>query len=207
MQPDSGGSAPQLRQRTLVLASSSPHRKSLLERLRYPFVTASPEIDESHFDGEPGGQLVVRLALAKARKLAPQYPDAVIIGSDQAALLEDRILAKPLTVEHAEEQLRCASGRRLLFMTGLCVLDAATGRAETVCEPYAVQFRSLSDEEIRNYVRLEQPLDCAGSFKSEGLGIALCERFEGDDPTALIGLPLIQLTRLLVSAGINVLAT
>jgi MAF protein len=191
--------------RTLVLASSSPYRRELLERLGWPFVTADPGVNEAAEVGESAAMLVTRLAKAKARALASRYPQSVIIGSDQMAVLDGVALGKPGTSERAERQLREASGRRVEFLTGLCVLEAATGASAAVCEPYAVHFRELSDAEIRNYVRLEQPLDCAGSFKSEGLGVALFERFEGNDPTALIGLPLIQLTRLLRQFGVDVL--
>jgi MAF protein len=191
--------------RTLVLASSSPYRRELLERLGWPFVTADPGVNEAAEVGESAAMLVTRLAKAKARALASRYPQSVIIGSDQMAVLDGVALGKPGTPERAERQLREASGRRVEFLTGLCVLEAATGASATVCEPYAVHFRELSDAEIHNYVRLEQPLDCAGSFKSEGLGVALFERFEGNDPTALIGLPLIQLTRLLRQFGVDVL--
>jgi MAF protein len=190
---------------TLVLASSSPYRRALLERLGWPFVTADPGVNEAAEEGENAAMLVTRLAKAKARALASRYPQSVIIGSDQMAVLDGVALGKPGTPERAERQLREASGRRVEFLTGLCVLEAATGASATVCEPYAVHFRELSDAEIHNYVRLEQPLDCAGSFKSEGLGVALFERFEGNDPTALIGLPLIQLTRLLRQFGVDVL--
>jgi MAF protein len=190
---------------TLVLASTSPYRRALLERLGWPFVTADPGVNEAAEEGENAAMLVTRLAKAKARALASRYPQSVIIGSDQMAVLDGVALGKPGTPERAERQLREASGRRVEFLTGLCVLEAATGASATVCEPYAVHFRELSDAEIHNYVRLEQPLDCAGSFKSEGLGVALFERFEGNDPTALIGLPLIQLTRLLRQFGVDVL--
>lgn len=193
--------------RTLVLASTSPYRRALLERLGYPFLTVNPGVEEVPQEGESAARMVTRLAETKARALTCQYPEAVIVGSDQMAVLDGVALGKPGTGEHAERQLREASGRRVDFLTGLCVLDAASGAAATVCEPYAVHFRTLTAAEIRNYVRLEKPYDCAGSFKSEGLGIALFERMEGDDPTALIGLPLIQLTRLLRQVGIDVLAS
>jgi len=192
--------------RTLVLASTSPYRRALLERLGYPFLTVNPGVEEVPEQGESAARMVIRLAEAKARALASRYPQAVIVGSDQMAVLDGVALGKPGTAERAERQLREASGRRVVFLSGLCVLDAASGAVATVCEPYAVHFRTLNAAEISNYVRLEQPYDCAGSFKSEGLGIALFERMEGDDPTALIGLPLIQLTRLLRQVGIDVLA-
>lgn len=194
-----------LPQRTLVLASSSPYRRELLRRLGWPFISVSPEIDETPRDGESPAQLVLRLAQAKALRLRPQFPEAVIVGSDQAAVLDGKILGKPYTTEGAEQQLRAASGRCVQFLTGVCVLDGASGVAHTDSESYSVWFRHLTEHEIRNYVRLEQPLDCAGSFKSEGLGITLFERLEGRDPTSLIGLPLILLSRLLRKAGIDVL--
>jgi septum formation protein len=202
----SGAAAAPARARQLVLASSSPYRRALLERLGWPFVTASPAIDEAPDPGEAPEALVRRLAEAKARRLAPDFPDAVIIGSDQIAVLDGIALGKPETEERAERQLRAASGRRVEFLTGLCVLDSLSGLSDTVCEPYAVHFRALTDAEIRRYIQRERPLDCAGSFKSEGLGIALFERFEGDDPNALIGLPLIRLAAMLRSVGIDVLA-
>jgi MAF protein len=192
--------------RTLVLASSSAYRRQLLSRLQRPFATAAPEIDETPREGESPHELVTRLAETKARKLVGAFPNAVIIGSDQMAILDGVALGKPGTVERAERQLRAASGRRVEFLTGLAVLDSASGFCEVACEPFAVHFRALSDAAISNYVRREQPLDCTGSFKSEGLGIALFERFEGDDPNALIGLPLIRLTTMLRQFGIDVLA-
>ncbi len=207
MKTDSAPDATAANARTLVLASSSPYRWALLKRLGYPFLAASPGLKEVPEEGESAVRMVTRLAEAKARALASRYPGSVIIGSDQVAVLDGVALGKPGTPERAERQLRGASGRRVDFLTGLCVLDAASGAAATVCESYAVHFRTLSGTEISNYVRREQPYDCAGSFKSEGLGVALFERMEGGDPTALIGLPLIQLTRLLRQFGIDVLAS
>ncbi|MGQ0658416.1 MAG: Maf family protein [Chromatiales bacterium] len=192
--------------RLLVLASSSPYRRALLERLRLPFIVAAPRIDEIERPGERPRELVQRLAEAKAQALEALHPDALIIGSDQVATLDGEVLVKPGTLERACEQLSRASGRRVEFLTGLCVLDGNTGVREVICEPYAVHFRRLSLAEIQAYVDREQPVDCAGSFKSEGLGIALLERMEGDDPTALVGLPLIQLTRLLGRQGMGVLS-
>lgn len=200
-EPDAKAAGP----RALVLASTSPYRRALLERLGYPFLTANPGLEEVPEEGESAARMVTRLAEAKARALASRYPGALIIGSDQMAVLDGVAFGKPGTPERAERQLREASGRRVDFLTGLCVLDAASGTAATVCVPYSVHLRTLSEPEISNYVRREQPHDCAGSFKSEGLGIALFERMEGGDPTALIGLPLIQLTQLLRRFGIDVL--
>ncbi len=189
----------------LVLASTSIYRRELLNRLGLSFVTAAPEIDESSQHDESPQQLVRRLAEAKARAVAEQYPDALIIGSDQVATVAGRILGKPGGHEQAMEQLRLASGKRLQFITGLCLLNARTGVAQVEVVPFTVVFRVLDDRQIENYLRREQPYHCAGSFKSEALGIALCERFDGEDPNALIGLPLIRLIHMLEKEGINVI--
>jgi septum formation protein len=189
----------------LVLASTSIYRKELLNRLGLPFVTAVPEVDESAEPGEAPRQLVRRLAEAKARAVAAQHPDALIIGSDQVATVAGRILGKPGGHEQAVAQLRLASGKRLQFLTGLCLFNARTGMAQVEVVPFTVVFRALDDRQIENYLRREQPYHCAGSFKSEALGIALCERLEGEDPNALIGLPLIRLIHMLEKEGINVI--
>lgn len=181
----------------LVLASSSPYRRAVLEKLRLPFTTASPNIDETSFSGESAEPLVLRLAQAKARAVAVSHPKALIIGSDQVAVLGDKILSKPLTHANAQQQLRTASGKRVTFLTGLCLLNSASGHLQTICSPYQVHFRKLSDAQIERYLLQELPYDCAGSFKSEGLGICLFERLEGDDPNSLIGLPVIELIRML----------
>lgn len=191
--------------RHLVLASTSPFRRELLGRLGLAFETAAPETDETPCPGEQPQHLVTRLAEAKARAVASCFSDSVIIGSDQVACLDGAVLGKPGTRERAIAQLRGASGRAVDFFTGLCVLDAATGDAWTVLEPFRVHFRKLSDEQIAHYVDRETPFNCAGSFKSEGLGIALFRRLEGDDPNALVGLPLIRLTDMLDQVGIPVL--
>lgn len=191
--------------RTLVLASTSPYRQELLTRLGLPFETASPEIDESRHEGEDPEEFVQRLSLAKAKAVAGKYPDALIIGSDQVATLDDTILGKPGTHERAMKQLKAASGRSVTFLTGLSLYDSATGRSHTVCEPFRVKFRHLTEEEIDDYLRREEPYDCAGSFKSEGLGIALFSLTDGEDPNSLIGLPLIQLVSMLLENGIHVL--
>lgn len=191
--------------RSLILASTSPFRRELLGRLGLPFDTVAPDVDESPIPNEKPEQLVIRLAEAKARAAAARHPDALIIGSDQVASLDGRILGKPGTRERAIKQLRDASGRRVDFFTGLCVFDSATGKSRSLCEPFSVWFRTLSDKQIEHYVERESPFNCAGSFKSEGLGIALFERLEGDDPNALIGLPLIRLVSLLAESGIEVL--
>ena len=189
----------------LVLASTSVYRKELLNRLGLPFTTATPDIDESRNPGESPEQLVSRLAEAKARATASQLSDAHIIGSDQVAVYGDQILGKPGNFERAFTQLKLVSGKRLQFLTGLCLLNSRTGIAQVEVVPFSVIFKQLSNEQIENYLHREEPYHCAGSFKSEGLGIALCEAFEGDDPTALIGLPLIRLTRLLEKQGVTII--
>jgi septum formation protein len=191
---------------TIVLASTSSYRRALLERLKLPFVTASPEVDEARGPDEPATVLVVRLAEAKARAVAGTYPQALIIGSDQVAVIDDDILGKPGDRERAIEQLTRASGKTVVFYTGLCLFNAATGRCRTICEPFRVCFRHLTTAQIAGYVDRERPFDCAGSFKSEGLGIALFERLDGDDPNALVGLPLIRLVGLLAAAGVDILS-
>jgi MAF protein len=187
----------------LVLASTSPFRRELLARLGLPFETAAPDVDEQRQDQEPPRALVQRLAEAKARAVAERFPTALIIGSDQVACLDGQVLGKPGTRERAIEQLQAASGREVVFETGLCLYDAARDQAQVCCETYRVRFRELSDAEIAGYLEHEQPFGCAGSFKSEGLGIALFEEMEGADPTSLIGLPLIRLTALLRGAGLD----
>jgi len=187
----------------LVLASSSPFRSALLARLGLPFTTASPRVDESPHPGEAPQVLVLRLAQAKARAVVPDFPDALIIGSDQVACIDDQVLGKPGDRQRAIDQLERASGRCVMFQTGLCLLNAVTGRAQTLVEPFRVHFRPLTRARIEAYLDLEEPYNCAGSFRSEGLGIALFERLEGDDPSALIGLPLIRLVTLLASEGLD----
>ena len=187
----------------LVLASTSVYRKQLLQKLGLPFDTAAPDVDESPLDDETPQQLVMRLAEAKARAVASQFPNALIIGSDQVAVIDDDILGKPGNFENAVNQLRAAAGKQVDFKTGLCLYNSASGNGQTSCETYSVVFRHLSEEQIKSYVRREQPYDCAGSFKSEGLGIALFERLMGEDPNTLVGLPLIALIRMLEKEGIN----
>ena len=187
----------------LVLASSSPFRRELLARLGLSFLCDSPDIDESRQDGESAEALVQRLALEKARAVAGRHPGALIIGSDQVAVLGDgSILGKPGSVDKAIAQLERASGSSVTFLTGLCLYNAGSGQHQLCCEPFRVHFRPLSRAAIESYIRKEQPLNCAGSFKSEGLGITLFRRLEGDDPNALIGLPLIRLTGMLAGEGI-----
>ena len=190
----------------LVLASTSPFRRELLARLGLPFETAAPDIDESPQPEESAQGLVLRLAESKARAIAARYADALIIGSDQVASIGGNLLGKPGDRAHAIAQLAAASGRTALFRTGLCLLDAASGRAQVHCEPFKVHFRTLTQAQIAHYVDRERPFDCAGSFKSEGLGITLFERLEGADPNALIGLPLIRLVDMLANEGVDVLA-
>jgi septum formation protein len=187
----------------LVLASSSPFRRELLEKLGLTFLCDSPDIDESPLAGETPEALVQRLALEKARAVAARHPGALIIGSDQVAVLEDgSIVGKPGSEEAAVAQLQRASGSSVTFLTGLCLLNATSGDHQLCCEPFRVHFRELPRDTIASYVKKEQPLNCAGSFKSEGLGITLFRRLEGDDPNALIGLPLIRLTDMLAMEGI-----
>ncbi|MGB0722824.1 MAG: Maf family protein [Gammaproteobacteria bacterium] len=191
--------------KTLVLASTSPFRRSILEKLGYPFETFAPAVDESRRADEDADALVARLAEAKARAATAQFDNALVIGSDQVAVIDGRILGKPHDHERALGQLRAASGKRVTFKTGLCVFNTATDQAETIVAPFDVQFRVLSDAEIDAYLRREEPYNAAGSFKSEALGITLFEGLYGDDPNTLIGLPLIQLNRMLREQGLNVL--
>lgn len=188
----------------LLLASSSPYRRALLERLRLPFSCAPPDIDETALPGETAEQLVCRLAEAKARALAERYPTHLIIGSDQVAALGPRILGKPHTFERAREQLRAASGNSVTFHTGLCLHNSQSGRTQTARVDFTVHFRPLDDERIKRYLHLEQPYDCAGSFKSEGLGISLFRATEGEDATSLVGLPLIRLVDMLLAEGVQI---
>jgi MAF protein len=185
----------------LILASTSPFRRTLLERLRLPFATAAPDVDESRLESESAPALVKRLAEAKARAVATNHR-GLIIGSDQVATAGDSILGKPGTHEKAAEQLRHLSGERVVFQTGLCLLNSETGHQQLDVIPFTVQFRRLDDLRIEHYLLQEKPYNCAGSFKSEGLGITLFEYMEGEDPTALVGLPLIRLTTMLAREGI-----
>lgn len=189
--------------RRLILASSSPFRRELLARLGLDFDCVSPDIDEQRGDNEPADKLVQRLALEKAQAVASSHPDALIIGSDQVAVLNNGdVLGKPSSRDNAVAQLLAASGSKVTFLTGLCLLNAKTGEHQLCCEPFAVQFRQLTRDMTERYVDKEKPLNCAGSFKSEGLGITLFERFIGEDPNSLIGLPLIRLTDMLAKEGI-----
>jgi len=191
-------------QQTLVLASTSPFRKALLQRLNLVFETLSPQVDETARQGEPAETMVKRLSEAKARAGAKQYPNALIIGSDQVAVCEGDVLGKPGNHENARRQLARLAGHRVSFLTGLCLYDASTDTTRLDLVPYHVTFRGLTDQQIERYLRAEQPYNCAGSFKSEGLGVSLFESMQGDDPNALIGLPLIRLVSWLNEAGIAV---
>lgn len=188
----------------LVLASTSIFRRQLLEKLHLPFVCEAPDVDETPLENESAEALVCRLAQAKAAAVASNYSEALIIGSDQVAVLDGRIIGKPINHEKAIEQLSNSSGRIITFLTGLCLLNSATHEQQVICEPFRVHFRSLNTFQIERYLQAEQPYQCAGSFKSEGLGISLFEKLEGDDPNSLIGLPLIRLIQLLQHQGISV---
>lgn len=189
----------------IVLGSTSPFRKTLLERLHIDFVCDSPNIDETPLENEPVEEMVVRLAVAKARAIAANHPDSLIIGSDQSAVLDGEKLSKPGNFENAFKQLTRASGQKITFQTGLCLLNTETGNIQSTCVPYTVVFKDLTPTMIENYLHKEEPYNCAGSFKSEALGIALFERFEGSDPNALIGLPLIQLVNFLNNEDFSIL--
>jgi MAF protein len=189
----------------LYLASTSVYRKALLEKLTSNFHTAKPEVDETPLSGETPEQLVLRLAEAKARAIAANLTDGLVIGSDQVAVFAGNILGKPHTVDNAFAQLASFSGNAVTFLTGLAVVDAKSQQAKVCIEPFVVHFRHLTNEEISTYIAREQPLNCAGSFKSEGLGITLFEKLEGDDPNSLIGLPLIKLHAMLKEFGADLL--
>jgi len=190
----------------LILGSTSRYRRDLLERLRLPFECVAPQVDETPQAGERPADLALRLALAKARAVAALSPAAVVIGSDQVADLDGQPVGKPGSHERAVEQLRAMSGRSIVFQTAVAVVHAARGFEASARVPVTVRFRVLSEAEIEQYLRAEQPYDCAGSAKSETLGIALLEAIESDDPTALVGLPLIRTCALLRQAGIDPLA-
>jgi len=194
-----------LNSKTIVLASTSIYRSQLLSTLQIPFLTAAPEVEETPLPGEDARQTSLRLAELKARAVARRFPDALIIGSDQVALLNGMQLGKPLTHENAVWQLQTMRGDTVIFHTALSLLDAATDQIQTEVVETSVKFRPLTDEQIERYLYKEQPYHCAGSAKSEGLGIALIERIEGSDPNALIGLPLIVLVDMLEKQGVNVI--
>jgi len=189
----------------LILASSSPFRRELLTRLQVPFSWLSPDVDETPLANELPQETALRLAQVKARKIGESHADALIIGCDQVATIDNQQLGKPLTHENATKQLRLMRGREVIFHSALCLYNAATKNMQAQVVPYIVKFRNLSDAQIENYLNKEQPYHCAGSAKSEGLGIAIIERMTGDDPNALIGLPLIALINMLQNEGFAVI--
>jgi septum formation protein len=190
----------------LILGSTSPYRRELLARLRLPFEVVAPQVDETPLPGETPASLALRLARAKARAVSALHPQAVVIGADQVADLDGEPIGKPGTHERAVAQLQRMSGRTVIFQTALAVLRADTGFEQALLTPVRVQFRELADREIERYLRLEQPYDCAGSAKCETLGIALLAAIHSDDPTALVGLPLIRTAEMLRQAGLDPLA-
>ena len=192
--------------RPLILGSTSAYRRELLQRLRLPFDVAAPDVDETPLAGERPPELARRLALAKARAVAQRHPAALVIGSDQVADLGGEPIGKPGTHERAVEQLRRMRGRTVIFQTAVAVVCLETGFEQLDLAPVRVRFRDLGDAEIETYLRAETPYDCAGSAKSEGLGIVLLDAIESDDPTALVGLPLIRTTRMLRAAGLTLLS-
>lgn len=191
--------------RPLVLGSTSPYRRELLSRLHLPFQVAAPEVDETPRPGESPRELAVRLALAKAQSVASRFPSAVVIGSDQVADMDGEPLGKPGNHENAVAQLRRMRGRTLVFQTAISVVCLESGFEQSDLAPVKVTFRDLADEEIEAYLLAERPYDCAGSARSEGLGIAILDAIESDDPTALVGLPLIRTCRMIRAAGVRVL--
>lgn len=190
---------------TLILASSSEYRRQLLQKLQIPFTSIAPKIDESALTDEKPHETALRLAQEKARKIGSEYPHALVIGCDQVATLDGEQLGKPGNHQNATKQLQKMRGREVTFHSALCLYNAATGNMQAQVVPYLVRFRMLTDEQIENYLSKEQPYQCAGSAKSEGLGIALMERMLGDDPNALIGLPLIKLISMLQNEHIDVI--
>ncbi|WP_415884587.1 Maf family protein [Neptuniibacter sp. QD72_48] len=191
--------------RNLILASSSPFRRQILDKLNLEYSCISPDIDESTLENESAEELVARLSASKAQKIAEEAPNSLIIGSDQVAVLGDEILGKPHTHENAVKQLQKLSGNAVTFLTGLSLLNSDTGQCQTEVVPFKVYFRELTTSMIENYLRAEEPYKCAGSFKSEALGIVLFDKLEGEDPNTLIGLPLIRLVRMLEKEDLNVL--
>jgi septum formation protein len=181
----------------LILASTSPYRTGLLQRLQIPFRSEPPNTDESEHPGESASDMVARLALAKARAISTENPDAYVIGSDQIATLHGKTMGKPGNHQAATAQLQACSGQEVLFLTGVALIRESNGSAQVHVEPFTVTFRELSNTAIENYLTTEKPYDCAGSFKCEGLGIALFSKLNGDDPTSLEGLPLISLVTML----------
>jgi len=190
-------------QRPLILGSTSRYRRELVERLNLPFTTVSPDVDETPLPGEAPGVLALRLALAKAHAVAELHPDAIVIGSDQVSDLNGQPMGKPLVHERAVLQLQSMRGQTVMFHTAVAVVCKATGFAQSDVAVIKTVFRDLTDDEIERYLRAEQPYDCAGSAKSEGLGISLLDAIHSDDPTALIGLPMIRTCRMVRAAGIQ----
>jgi len=189
----------------IILASTSPYRRRLLERLQLSFRCIPPEIEEISLSGETPAAMAQRLALLKAQSVAQRYPRAIVIGSDQVAVLEGSIMGKPGSFDRAQDQLQSSSGRTVQFHTAIALVGIDRSVARLHVEPFNVRFRMLNDIQITNYLRREQPYDCAGSFKIEGLGITLFEALTGNDPTSLEGLPLIKLTELLTEVGVDIL--
>ncbi|MEI7574565.1 MAG: Maf family nucleotide pyrophosphatase [Methylotenera sp.] len=189
----------------LILASSSIYRRELLTRLQLPFTCISPEVDEISLANELPQETALRLAQLKAKKVSLSHPNALIIGCDQVATLDNMQLGKPLNHANASKQLRMMRGREVVFHSALCLYNPITGNMQAEVVPYLVQFRDLSDAQIENYLTKEQPYNCAGSAKSEGLGIAIIEKMTGEDPNALIGLPLIKLVGMLKNENISVI--
>lgn len=190
-------------QRPLILGSTSRYRRELVERLNLPFTTAAPDVDETPTPSEAPGDLALRLALAKAHAVAALHPDAIVIGSDQVSDLNGQPMGKPLVHERAVQQLRSMRGQTVMFHTAVAVVCKATGFEQSDIAVIKTVFRDLTDDEIERYLRAEQPYDCAGSAKSEGLGISLLDAIHSDDPTALIGLPMIRTCRMVRAAGIQ----
>ncbi|GAB2994442.1 Maf family protein [Psychrosphaera aestuarii] len=191
--------------RTIILGSTSPFRKEILSKLNLSFLTDKPEVDETPLNNETPEELVARLALLKAQAVAARHKDSIVIGSDQVAVFNDEILGKPHTHENAVAQLTKFSGQTVTFLTGLSVIDTNSGITNTIVEPFKVSFKNLTAEMIEFYLRAETPYNCAGSFKSEALGICLFDKLQGDDPNSLVGLPLIKLVSLLEKIDYSVL--
>lgn len=189
--------------KSIILASTSEYRQALLKKLGIPFLAGAPNIDETPILQESAQALVIRLSHEKAKALSQQYPQHLIIGSDQVCVIDDKIVGKPHNFENAFKQLKAASGHRVTFYTGLCLLDSTTGTFNVQCEPFDVYFRQLTDEEITQYLHKDEPYQCAGSFKSEGLGISLFDKLSGRDPNTLIGLPTILLLEMLRQHDVN----
>lgn len=192
--------------KTLVLGSTSPFRKAILEKLNISFSTDKPEVDETPLENESAIELVERLAILKANAVAKRWENSIVIGSDQVALFDGKILGKPHTHENAVKQLNSFSGNKVTFLTGLAVIDTVTNKTLSLVEPFEVHFKNLTAQDIESYLISEKPYNCAGSFKSEALGICLFEKLAGDDPNTLIGLPLIKLVGMLKELNFNVLA-